>query len=278
MEKSRARALERAIARQIKSGSTIDIRRLPKQAWRALNLPHLQSKHDVLAVFEVRENQSDYWIAFVNWSPTSPENYYLVTFGRDGEVKILGELHNSDDFELQWKYAPARHDDRNDERKRRFIEMYGSTEVRISLPTASTSVDDFLTDVIRVAEIRKAAQDLNVDVGLDEDGTFPEGRRIERLHKRRERSPRVVKEAKKQHAISHNGKLPCEICGFDFQDAYGHRGRHFIEAHHKVPLSKLEEGQRVETTVDDLALICANCHRMLHKSPYSTVEELKAKL
>ena len=277
MEKSRAIDLARSIARQIKTGTTIDIRKLHKRTWQELKIPHLGSKH-VLAVFEINEDENGYWIALVNWRSNHPGNYYLVTFGRDGNIKILGEFHKIDGFELNWQYKPSQRDGKNEERVRRFTEMYGSTEVRISLPTASISVDEFLTDILRVAEIRKAAQDLSAIVPLDENSTFPEGRRIERLHKSRERSPRVVSEAKARHARTHNGKLPCEICGFDFRKVYGDRGRHFIEAHHKVPLNMLEEGQLSDTTVDDLALVCANCHRMLHKTPYSTVEELKAHL
>lgn len=279
MERKRAIDLARSIARQIKTGTTIDIRKLHKQALRQLNLPKLGDQHDVLAVFGIKEDENEYWITLVNWRLDHPENYYLVTFGRVRNIKILCEIHKINDFELNWQYRSSKRDrQNNEERVQRFTEMYGSTEVRISLPAPSISVDEFLTDVLRVAEIRKAADDLNAIVRFDEKGTFPEGRRIERLHKSRERSPRVVSEAKERHASTHNGNLPCEICGFDFRKVYGDRGRHFIEAHHKIPLNMLEEGQLSDTTADDLALVCANCHRMLHKNPYSTVDDLKAKL
>ena len=226
----------------------------------------------------MHENENDYWIAFTNWRPNNPTNYYLIIYGRDGPIKILGELHKCDAHELQWKYIPTTEDKRNEERVQRFVQMYGSIEVNIPFPAATVSAEEFLTDVLRVAEIRKTAQDLDTIIRLDEDGTFPEGRRIERLHKRRERSSRVVREAKEKHAGANNGGLPCEVCGFDFQEMYGDRGKHFIEAHHKVPLSELKEDQIAETLVDDLALVCANCHRMLHKKPYSTVEDLGATL
>ena len=278
MEKTRARHLVQSITRQIKIGSSIDIRKLRKKAWQGLKLPFLTNEHDVLAVFKVRENENDYWIVFTNWRRNNPTYYYLVTYGRDGPIKILGELHKCDAHELQWQYRPSVKDKRNDERVQRFVQMYGSVEVNISLPAATISADEFLTDVLRVAEIRKTAQDLTTIIRLDEDGTFPEGRRIERLHKRRERSSRVVREAKERHARANNGSLPCEVCGFDFQKMYGDRGKHFIEAHHKVPLSELKEDQIAETLVDDLALVCANCHRMLHKKTYSTVEDLGATL
>ena len=37
----------------------------------------------------------------------------------------------------------------------------------------------------------------------------------------------------------------------------------FIEAHHTTPVSKL--GGTEKTRVADLALVCSNCHRILHR-------------
>ena len=107
MEKSRARHLVQSITRQITIGSTIDIRKLSKKAWQRLKLPLLGNERDILAVFEVHENENDYWIALTNWRRNNPANYYLVTYGRDGLIKILGELHESDGLELQWQYRPS---------------------------------------------------------------------------------------------------------------------------------------------------------------------------
>ncbi|WP_285551552.1 HNH endonuclease [Actinoplanes regularis] len=79
--------------------------------------------------------------------------------------------------------------------------------------------------------------------------------------------PRKIEQAKKQ------GKLiACEACGFDFLKAYGDRGRDYIECHHRTPLHVTGP---VETRLQDLALICSNCHRMIHRtSPWLTVDEL----
>ena len=43
----------------------------------------------------------------------------------------------------------------------------------------------------------------------------------------------------------------------------GDLGKGYIEAHHTRPVAKLVTGER--TKVSDLALVCANCHRMLHR-------------
>jgi predicted HNH restriction endonuclease len=73
------------------------------------------------------------------------------------------------------------------------------------------------------------------------------------------------------------GSLVCEVsgCGFDFFRTYGELGREFAECHHRVPLSLLA-GVR-ETRLEDLAIVCANCHRMLHRGKL-TIAELEVLL
>lgn len=68
-------------------------------------------------------------------------------------------------------------------------------------------------------------------------------------------------------------------CGFNFEEAYGELGRGFIEFHHIVPISELEQ----ETIIDlrkDLVCLNANCHRMVHRKHNSnlSLNELKALL
>jgi 5-methylcytosine-specific restriction protein A len=62
-------------------------------------------------------------------------------------------------------------------------------------------------------------------------------------------------------------------CQFDFAATYGLLGREFAEVHHLRPLADLDGP--IETTLADLAVVCANCHRMLHVSGNClTLEEL----
>lgn len=76
-------------------------------------------------------------------------------------------------------------------------------------------------------------------------------------------------------AISIHGAR-CQACGFDFEEAYGPLGRGFIEVHHRKPLHTLEEEMPVNPRTD-LACVCSNCHRMLHreKGRMLSVEELQ---
>ena len=74
--------------------------------------------------------------------------------------------------------------------------------------------------------------------------------------------------------------LECMVCGFNFEEHYGIWGKGFIEVHHIKPLSE-KNGKETETNPQtDLAVLCANCHRMVHRKKGITlsVEELKKKL
>lgn len=89
-----------------------------------------------------------------------------------------------------------------------------------------------------------------------------EGGVIMRLHKRYERDPKLVVEKRKSAAAT--GKLACEVCGFDFKAAYGELGEGYIEVHHTKPVHTLLAGTK--TKLEELALLCANCHRMAHRT------------
>ena len=94
------------------------------------------------------------------------------------------------------------------------------------------------------------------------------------IHKRRERSATLSKK-KKTQTLEIQGRLECEVCKFDFRLAYGEHGAGFAECHHDIPISKIEPGAK--TKLSDLRIVCANCHRMLHRGkPWPSVEKLRA--
>jgi 5-methylcytosine-specific restriction protein A len=52
---------------------------------------------------------------------------------------------------------------------------------------------------------------------------------------------------------------------------YGELGVGFAECHHRQPLASLPKPRK--TTMSDLAILSANCHRMIHRTrPLMTVE------
>lgn len=122
-------------------------------------------------------------------------------------------------------------------------------------------------------EIIKELQEV-YQLGLTEDDeSFPEGRQVLKQHLVRERNPQLIARAKVLYKQKH-GKLTCEICHFDFEQEYGAIGTDYIEGHHTKPVSEMQLGE--ETKVNDIAMVCANCHRMLHRRrPWLSLEELE---
>ena len=59
------------------------------------------------------------------------------------------------------------------------------------------------------------------------------------------------------------------------EDLYGSRGKDYVEVHHLTPLHVSGE---TTTKPSDLAILCANCHRMVHRAPWTTPEELRKSL
>lgn len=105
------------------------------------------------------------------------------------------------------------------------------------------------------------------------ESVYTEGVSKHLLLEQKTRNHIVVQKAKEQHKQKNGGSLPCEVCGFDFVAVYGELGEGFIEAHHIKPHA--ERGKR-KIRIRDFALVCPNCHRMLHRDGNLTVEELKS--
>jgi 5-methylcytosine-specific restriction enzyme A len=109
------------------------------------------------------------------------------------------------------------------------------------------------------------------DVGYEGESVM-EGRYLLRWHAYRERNP-VLRRKKINSVTSVGGSLACEVCEFDFSEFYGERGNGYIECHHVEPLHVGGERAR---SIRDLALLCSNCHRMIHaKPPWPTPAELR---
>ena len=102
-------------------------------------------------------------------------------------------------------------------------------------------------------------------VSSDAELTATEG--AERMalvrHRKREQALREAKiaEAKKLG----DGRLKCKVsgCGFDFEAVYGELGRDYAQVHHLKPLG--DRTTPSETKLADLAIVCANCHAMIHR-------------
>jgi 5-methylcytosine-specific restriction protein A len=100
-------------------------------------------------------------------------------------------------------------------------------------------------------------------------GGIAEGKRHERRHAAIERSSVL-----RRLALARQGS-DCKVCGFSFGGTYGPLGDGFAEIHHLKPLGSLREEMLVDP-VADVVVLCANCHRMIHRdSPPLTPEHLR---
>jgi 5-methylcytosine-specific restriction protein A len=120
------------------------------------------------------------------------------------------------------------------------------------------------------------AEESDDEPHADEDISYAravEGRVIQRLVRVAERDPKLRK-ARIAQSRKERGSIACETCGFDFEAVYGTLGDGFIHVHHVVPLHFTGV---VENSLEDLILVCANCHVMIHRhSPWKAPDELRA--
>ncbi len=82
-------------------------------------------------------------------------------------------------------------------------------------------------------------------------------------HRKREQKLRDAK--LNQVREEFRGRLICEVprCGFDFEATYHQTGHDYAQVHHLKPLS--DRTRPSETRLSDLAIVCANCHVMIHR-------------
>lgn len=106
-------------------------------------------------------------------------------------------------------------------------------------------------------ELYAIGEETNDDLTMVKEGTV-----IYKLHKYYERNSKINNQKKFLH-LKRYGQLDCEACDFDFHKTYGNLGKGYIECHHTTPLYQI--GGESITTLDDLALVCSNCHRMIHR-------------
>ena len=122
--------------------------------------------------------------------------------------------------------------------------------IRSSWESGDVSIPRSVLDDIEVET--EQADEQEVFLGL-------EGRARAIVSRVRERSPRL-----RAAALEIHGYL-CQVCGFDFEGTYGAWGREFIEVHHVQELAAAPaEGVEVDPATD-LAVVCSNCHRMIHR-------------
>lgn len=147
---------------------------------------------------------------------------------------------------------------------------------RDSMPSENILIEDLwlILNLYDGLVSGEAASEVETQLEGDEpeDIIFEDATKL-RLHKRIERNAKLIKEAKRIHGYS------CQVCGLNFEKKYGEIGKGYIEAHHLEPISELKGKKVARDPAKDFAVLCANCHRMIHRSRHvGNVELFKKNL
>ena len=96
---------------------------------------------------------------------------------------------------------------------------------------------------------------------VESDFEFAEGKVVTAVHQRRERNPQLRKALlADRHA---KGSMRCDLCEWRPPTIDGYEDA-ALEGHHVLPLAMAVLPQK--TRLQDLALLCANCHRLSHRA------------
>ena len=182
----------------------------------------------------------------------------------DGKLRnvngIYMKLMNFRRFDPDYSGAGLQRSEREDEV---VWDLYSSRKEELR------KLSDAIQSFVNLDNVDLVHEPVNVD---EEDGE--EGRLLTKIHRIRERNSHII-ERKKRSVLKRPDELACEACGFDFSKAYGVHGEGFIECHYTKPVSEMRPGDR--TRLQDLALVCSNCHRMIHRRrPWLSIGQLKS--
>lgn len=140
------------------------------------------------------------------------------------------------------------------------------TQVQIDAPASGNSIPETVALALSEAwSEHLGVEDQPLGGGDPELGAM-EGAQRRRFvsHRARERALRDARLAQAR-AASPDGSIRCEVpgCNFDFEAVYGSAGAGFAHVHHLRPLA--EASAPTLTKLEDLAVVCANCHAIVHR-------------
>ncbi|MEK5063707.1 HNH endonuclease [Cytobacillus sp. FSL R5-0596] len=137
-------------------------------------------------------------------------------------------------------------------------------------------ISEFLTFIptIYAADLQEIEKDIEaaeIEEDSDKYQSMLEGKAVQYYGNKYERSPVNRKKALELHGFC------CKVCDFNFEKAYGERGKEFIEVHHIKPLHTLGGKQEFFDPRTDLIPVCSNCHRIIHRRPDNvlSIDEMK---
>ncbi len=122
---------------------------------------------DCVGAFRISSDTSELYLLLIQWSYNHPSRFHLIAYeaNRSG---ILFETHEIRDDQLRWAYRPAKRDGRNPERRERFDALatqrglpFVDSRVAIPVPRNPAGVEQFLSTVFLLVDVRTEADDLD---------------------------------------------------------------------------------------------------------------------
>jgi 5-methylcytosine-specific restriction protein A len=203
---------------------------------------------------------------------------YAMFYGELGEGRVLSVFKNSlknvrDAFDAHvesprvgWKPGePAR------QRAKEILEKYGHVSdeklAHMVKPYVDMEVANVSKETLAVAYAELSPAESMIEAKTEG------GQKVYISVAREKRNLSLRDPAIQFHGTS------CVVCGFDFGEVYGEWGKGFIEVHHLVPMSSMAK-ERMTDPKTDLTVVCANCHRMIHRKRDVAlrIDELRAKI
>jgi 5-methylcytosine-specific restriction protein A len=142
--------------------------------------------------------------------------------------------------------------------------VFGTKYTKDDMPSNDEIIADLTTmlELYNLAFHRGGTREFDTDLphfDQTNDESLAEKKQM-RVHLTADRNPKLIRRVKEAHGYT------CEICGFNFEEKYGELGKDFIEAHHLTPFSELPEDKVINLSPEtDFAVVCSNCHSMLHR-------------
>ena len=137
--------------------------------------------------------------------------------------------------------------------------------------------DELIKDLIEMMKLFKLAIERggvsegafnNIAFDQDQITSGFETKIVKHINKENEiikTDPKLIKQLKK------NSNYTCQACGLKYERIYGDysKKKDFIEAHHIEPKFKVkgavQTNKKMSRSAKDFAMLCANCHRMIHR-------------
>jgi 5-methylcytosine-specific restriction enzyme A len=177
---------------------------------------------------------------------------YRARLGKDGSTFPLGEI----DLQPSQNSSYAA-----DYEAGNIVAVFYSANSLPSEEVLTTDLKNILTLYSQLTLSIGTQQPLGLEPE-EQDNDLIENYAAFRMHRAIERKPSVAKKVKEVRGYV------CEACGFHFPTVYsGIRKNRYIEAHHLIPISQLKGTQVSRDPKTDFVVLCANCHRMIHRHP-----------